>query len=89
MKFLFDHDVPEDLSHLFRHLGHEVRLLREVLPMDVRAYQLGSALVAVEQQTADQNCFIALSSAAKSGSIVSGVSSPMLEMRNVAPLIFP
>ena len=34
MKFLFDHDVPEDLSHLLRHLGHEVRLLREVLPQD-------------------------------------------------------
>lgn len=34
MKFLFDHDVPEDLSYLLQHLGHEVRLLREVLPED-------------------------------------------------------
>ena len=35
------------------------------------------------------NCFIALSSAAKSWPIVASVSSPMFEMRNVVPLIFP
>lgn len=32
MKFLLDHDVPEDLSHLLGQLGHEVTLLRKVLP---------------------------------------------------------
>ena len=34
MKFLFDHDVPEDLSYLLLQLGHEVSLLRNVLPQD-------------------------------------------------------
>ena len=32
MKFLFDHDVPDDLAHLLRELNHTVVLLREVLP---------------------------------------------------------
>ncbi len=32
MKFLFDHDVPDDLGHVLRQLGHTVVLLREVLP---------------------------------------------------------
>lgn len=32
MKFLFDHDVPDELSYLLKQLGHEVRFLREVLP---------------------------------------------------------
>jgi predicted nuclease of predicted toxin-antitoxin system len=32
MKFLFDHDVPDELSHFLRQLGHEVRRLREELP---------------------------------------------------------
>lgn len=34
MKFLLDHDVPDDLSHLLTHLGHQVTLLRHVLPGD-------------------------------------------------------
>jgi predicted nuclease of predicted toxin-antitoxin system len=34
VKFLLDHDVPEDLSYLLRQLGHEVSLLREVLPAE-------------------------------------------------------
>lgn len=34
MKFPFDHDVPDDLSYLLRPLGHEVSLLRELLPQD-------------------------------------------------------
>ena len=37
----------------------------------------------------NQSCAIALSSAEKSWPIVASVSSPMLEMRNVLPLIFP
>ena len=34
MKFLLDHDVPDDMSHLLIHLGHEVTLLRHALPGD-------------------------------------------------------
>lgn len=34
MKFLLDHDVPEDLSYLLEKLGHEVTLLREALRPD-------------------------------------------------------
>jgi predicted nuclease of predicted toxin-antitoxin system len=34
VKFLFDHDVPEDLSYLLKQLGHEVTLLRNALPPD-------------------------------------------------------
>lgn len=33
MKFLFDHDVPDDLAHALRASGHEVQLLRTVLPV--------------------------------------------------------
>ncbi len=32
MKFLLDHDVPEDLSYLLQQLGHDVTLLRKALP---------------------------------------------------------
>lgn len=31
MKFLFDHDVPDDLAHALRAAGHEVQFLRAVL----------------------------------------------------------
>ncbi len=34
MKFLFDHDVPEDLSYLLEQLGHDVTLLRRALPQN-------------------------------------------------------
>ncbi len=34
MKFLFDHDVPDDLSYLLGELAHEVTLLRKVIPED-------------------------------------------------------
>ncbi len=34
MKFLLDHDVPDDLSYLLNELGHEVTLLRKSLPRD-------------------------------------------------------
>ena len=34
MKFLFDHDVPDDLSYLLQQLGHEVSLLRQLLSKD-------------------------------------------------------
>jgi predicted nuclease of predicted toxin-antitoxin system len=31
VKFLLDHDVPEDLTYLLRELGHDVVRLRDVL----------------------------------------------------------
>jgi predicted nuclease of predicted toxin-antitoxin system len=31
--FFLDHDVPEDLAHWLRHLGHTVTCLREALPL--------------------------------------------------------
>ena len=34
MKFLLDHDVPDELSFLLIQLGHEVTLLRHALPAD-------------------------------------------------------
>jgi len=34
VKFLLDHDVPEDLSYLLEQLGHDVMLLRKVLATD-------------------------------------------------------
>jgi len=34
VKFLLDHDVPDDLSYLLEQLGHEVTLLRKALPGD-------------------------------------------------------
>jgi predicted nuclease of predicted toxin-antitoxin system len=32
MKFLFDHDVPDDLAYALQASGHEVWLLRTMLP---------------------------------------------------------
>jgi len=34
VKFLLDHDVPDDLSYLLVQLGHDVTLLRKALPGD-------------------------------------------------------
>lgn len=52
MKFLLDHDVPDDLSFLLIQLGHDVTLLRQALPADSPdeevlefAYQGGFVLV--------------------------------------------
>ena len=36
MTFLFDDDVPDDLSHLLNHVGHRVTFLRDVLPRDTQ-----------------------------------------------------
>ena len=33
MTFFLDHDVPHDLTYCLRTLGHEVVVLREVLPV--------------------------------------------------------
>jgi predicted nuclease of predicted toxin-antitoxin system len=52
VRFLLDHDVPEDLSYLLEQLGHDVTLLREVLAPDASdeavlrfAYQNGHLLL--------------------------------------------
>ena len=52
MRFLLDHDVPEDLSYLLEQLGHHVTLLRKALPPDVSdeavlqfAYEHGCVLL--------------------------------------------
>ena len=34
MKFLLDHDIPEDVAHLLRHWGHDVTPTREVLEIE-------------------------------------------------------
>ena len=34
MRFLLDHDVPEDLTYLLQELGHEVLRLRDVLQQE-------------------------------------------------------
>jgi hypothetical protein len=34
VKFLLDHDVPNDLTYLLEELGHEVTLVRKVIPED-------------------------------------------------------
>lgn len=34
MRFLLDHDVPDDVSYLLQELGHEIALLRHVLAQD-------------------------------------------------------
>jgi predicted nuclease of predicted toxin-antitoxin system len=34
VKFLLDHDVPDDLSYLLEQLGHDVTFLRQALPRD-------------------------------------------------------
>lgn len=33
MRFFLDHDVPAETAHLLRHWGHEVALLKQVLPI--------------------------------------------------------
>lgn len=31
MRFLLDHDIPDEVAHVLRHVGHEVTLVREAL----------------------------------------------------------
>ncbi len=33
MKFLLDHDVPDEVERLLRHWQHDVQRLREILPV--------------------------------------------------------
>ena len=40
MRFLLDHDVPETIARVLVRAGHEVNLLREVLPVDANDVQV-------------------------------------------------
>ena len=62
MKFLFDPDMPDDLGHVLRHLGHTVVLLREALPRtapdaEVLAHAATHELIMV---TCNRDDFLAL-----------------------------
>lgn len=62
MRFLFDHDVPDDLVHVLRHLGHAVVLLREALHTtavdpDVLAHANSNRMILI---TCNRDHFIAL-----------------------------
>ena len=64
MTFLFDDDVPDDLSHLLNHSGHRVTFLREVLPREasdaeVVAYAAQHGLILV---TCNRDDFVRLGS---------------------------
>lgn len=64
MKFLFDHDMPDDLGHVLRQLGHTVVLLREVLPdatedPDVFTHAVAHELIMI---TCNRDDFLALAS---------------------------
>jgi predicted nuclease of predicted toxin-antitoxin system len=62
VNFLFDHDVPDDLSYVLKHMGHDVVLLRDALSMSAAdaevlryATERGQLLV-----TCNRDDFIAL-----------------------------
>ena len=62
MRFLFDNDVPDDLGHVLRQLGHTVVLLREVLSRtaldaEVLAHAAQHGLIMV---TCNRDDFLAL-----------------------------
>ena len=72
MKFLLDHDVPEDLSYILEQLGHDVTFLRHVLPPDASdeavlrfAYESGSLLL-----TCNRDDFLDLATTQPHGGIV-------------------
>jgi predicted nuclease of predicted toxin-antitoxin system len=65
VKFLLDHDVPDDLSYLLEQLGHDVTLLRKALPRDSSdesvfrfAHEAGSILL-----TCNRDHFLQLAAA--------------------------
>ena len=72
MRFLLDHDVPDDLSYLLAELGHHVTLLREVLPpgtsdVDVLDYAYQSDCLLV---TCNRDDFLRLAEAGHHRGIV-------------------
>ena len=40
MRFLLDHDVPETIAGVIARAGREVNLLRDVLPVDTKDFQV-------------------------------------------------
>ena len=40
MRFLLDHDVPDTIAGVLARAGHEVNLLRNVLPVDTKDFQV-------------------------------------------------
>ena len=72
MKFLLDHDVPDDLSYLLEQLGHDVTLLRKALPGESSdeavlqfAYERGCVLL-----TCNRNDFLDLATARSHNGVV-------------------
>lgn len=62
MKFLLDHDVPQNISYLLQHWGHETAVLRNVLDIttadeDLFAYVREHNLVLI---TCNRNHFLVL-----------------------------
>jgi predicted nuclease of predicted toxin-antitoxin system len=62
VRFLLDHDIPDDIARLLRHWGHEVTVLREVLPVttpdeEIFSYICQHELVVI---TCNRNHFLAL-----------------------------
>jgi len=60
--FLFDQDMPDDLGHVLRQLGHTVVMLREVLPTttpdsEVLAYAVAQGMILI---TCNRDDFVAL-----------------------------
>jgi len=65
-------DVPDELSHLLRQLGHEVRFLREVLPRtasdaDILAYAWQNGCLVV---TCNRDDFVSLAETASHHGII-------------------
>jgi len=72
VRFLFDHDVPDDLSHVLRQAGHDVILLRDVLPANandpvVLAHASVAARILV---TCNRDDFVQLAASAPHAGIV-------------------
>jgi len=40
VRFLLDHDVPDTIAGVLARAGHEVNLLRDVLPVDTKDFQV-------------------------------------------------
>jgi predicted nuclease of predicted toxin-antitoxin system len=62
VRFLLDHDVPDDAARLLRHWGHEVTVLRDVLSIttpddQIFDYICQNQLIVV---TCNRNHFLAL-----------------------------
>ena len=71
MRFLLDHDVPETVARVLARAGHEVVLLREVLPADTADAQvLGAAAEASSVLvTCNRNDFLELAKREPHGGI--------------------